>query len=155
MLNFNDMFMVNNTGSRNTYTVVAIMVIVFFMIIGWNLPSKRKLTFFGGLILIFSIIVVVLPNSNGREVYVAIESPPFEVSDFRSREGGSVEKINDKYYFTRIVLLGNYKSTEELKDRIESSYKLYLDEINADKNKKQYQESIQELEEKGRKINIK
>ena len=153
MLNFNDMFMVNNTGNRNTYTVVAIMVIVFFMIIGWNLPSKRKLTFFGGLILVFAIIVVVLPNNDCRDVYVAIENPSFETRDFRSSDGGNVKKINDKYYFNRIVSLRNYKSTDELEDRIKSSYKVYLDEVNADKNKKQYQESIQALEEKGRKIN--
>lgn len=153
MLNFDNMFMVDNTGSRNTYAIVAIIVIVFFMIIGWNLPSKRRVTFFGGLILIFATIVVVLPNNNCRDVYVAVENPQFEISDFRSSDGGNVKKINDKYYFNRIISVSNYKSTEELNDRIESSYKIYLEEVNADKNKKQYQKAIQKLEEKGKNIN--
>lgn len=67
---------------------------------------------------------------------------------------GYVSTVCQKCSTLQLAIGGEvHKSTEELKDRIKSSYKVYLDEVNADKNNKQYQETIQELEEKGKKIN--
>ena len=153
MLNFNDMFMHNTTSDFKPLIAICLFVVIF-IILGSLFKSPET----GAAILLAPLLIMIgvalsLPYRDSRDVYVAIDNPPFEISDFCNSEGASVKKINDKYYFSGVVLLRNYKSTKELEDRIESSYKLYLDEIHADKNKKKYQEAIQEFEEKGNKIN--
>lgn len=153
MLNFSDMFFIKNIDfiyKSSVFFCGATLFALIFSAVKYGVKgaaSKISLVLAG-----FAIFCFYLENI-GRDVYVALDNPPFEVKEFISSTGCFVKQVDGKYYFVSGLVPKSFKSLDDMSERIESSYNIYVKEINSSKNRKEFKKEIEKMEKRGKSLN--